>query len=103
MVNIDYKENPSSLLPSGSSNSSEMEQVNDKFGFGTDELIEILGCFLIPATSVIGIVFNMLTALVVCFMGLNTSSLVYMLLVAVGDSVSVFIDGILNIGYVKHE
>ena len=62
-----------------------------------NKAIDVIGSYLIPITSIFGIVANCLTGSVVVFMGLDTSALVYMLLIAIGDSISVFIDGVLNI------
>ena len=88
-----YSKNIASLEPELLSPLSSFESEKP-----AEAIIQVLGSYVIPATSVVGILFNSLTVCVVCYMGLNTSSLVYMLLVAVGDSLSVFIDGILNIG-----
>ncbi|XP_063719608.1 probable G-protein coupled receptor 139 [Symsagittifera roscoffensis] len=90
-----YSKNIASLEPELLSPLSSFESEKP-----AEAIIQVLGSYVIPATSVVGILFNSLTVCVVCYMGLNTSSLVYMLLVAVGDSLSVFIDGILNIGFV---
>ena len=62
------------------------------------DTIDILGSVVIPVSGGVGILCNMFTVCVVCFMGVHTSSLVYMLLIALGDSLSVAIDAIVNIG-----
>ena len=62
------------------------------------DTVDILGSVVIPVSGGVGILCNMFTVCVVCFMGVHTSSLVYMLLIALGDSLSVAIDAIVNIG-----
>ncbi len=60
--------------------------------------VSLMGTYLLPGTSALGIVFNSLTVAVVLYMGINNATLVYMTLLALGDSLSIFIDALLNIG-----
>ena len=61
--------------------------------------VDLMGSFLLPGTATFGIFFNSLTIAVVLYMGVDNATLVYMILLAVGDSISIFIDGLLNIGF----
>ena len=65
-----------------------------------ETVVDLMGTFLLPGTAAFGIFFNSLTIAVVLYMGVDSATLVYMILLAVGDCISIFVDGLLNIGSV---
>ncbi|XP_075253381.1 uncharacterized protein LOC142345285 [Convolutriloba macropyga] len=98
MDSINLWENVSSVTNYAASTEST-GVIDEDLAESLASVTDVMGAIVIPLTGCVGIVFNCLTMAVVMYMGMDTSSLVYMLLVAIGDSTSVFIDTILNIGF----
>ena len=60
--------------------------------------LEVTNSYVVPAVGTFGLILNVLAIGTLIHMGINSSSMVYMLILAVGDIVSGFIDAIITVG-----
>ena len=86
----------SSSAGSQSTGVNEEEYLSDTFV----SLLFWINAVVVPAFGFLGIVLNTLGVLTLTYMGVNTSSTLYMLIICVGDSISGFVDAILSVGLV---
>ena len=62
------------------------------------QILLVTNKYVIPAVGIIGVVLNMCGVATVVHMGVTSSSLVYLIILAIGDAISGFVDSILVAG-----
>ena len=65
---------------------------------GLSDLQSLINGYVIPAVGILGVILNLCGVSTIVHLGVNTSSMVYMLALAVGDLISGFFDSIIVVG-----
>ncbi|XP_075263835.1 uncharacterized protein LOC142355607 [Convolutriloba macropyga] len=63
-----------------------------------NDILIIINAYVTPIVGFIGIVLNSLGIATLFHMGINSSSMVFMLILCIGDIISGFVDSILIVG-----